>query len=609
MLRRSTVVPALISVIVLAASHLSAQQVQRGQPGGQNGQIQQDAIQLVAVVNGQSINRDQLAQQCAVRFGEGVLESMINKMLIFDQLQKQQIMITEGDVDNEIQRQAAKYGLSSQKYIELIQKERDVSPDKFKEDIIWMELALRRLAAGKIQVSPEEIARRMQFEYGATVQVRAIASNTREQAEKIHAYVAQNPAEFGKVAKNQSVDTQSAAVRGLIPPIRKNMGEPILENAAFALNEGQISQIIVAGEQFIILKCERHSPPVNLDPQQRTMAEQKVEEDLREEKLGNAAATLFQDLQSTVEITNVYNDPQLRKQHPGVAALVNGSPITLRKLYEECITRFGRDVLKAEINRTIVLQRLQQANMNVADNDVQAEVARAASAYGFSKEDGSVDVDRWLAYVTQGDRSKLDIYIQDEVWPSAAMKKLVEQNIHVTQEDLQKGFEANYGERVECLAIVLNDQRLAHRVWQQAKADPSEEQFGKLAHQYSVEPASRANYGQVPPIKRHSGQPNLEEEAFNLQPGEISGLINAGNTWIILMCQGRTTPRVQQIDAVKDELHRSIMEQKLRIAMAEEFDRITQAAQVDNFLEGTSQPGAGAIQSAREQYQQNSSQN
>ena len=96
----------------------------------------------------------------------------------------------------------------------------------------------------------------------------------------------------------------------------------------------------------------------------------------------------------------------------------------------------------------------------------------------------------------------------------------------------------------------------------------------------------------------------LEEEAFRLQPGEISGLIPVGQNWVILWCKGRTTPVVQDFDAVKDELYKDIMEKKLRIAMAEEFESLINRAQIDNFLVGSSQPGAQAIRAARQQGQQ-----
>jgi hypothetical protein len=186
----------------------------------------------------------------------------------------------------------------------------------------------------------------------------------------------------------------------------------------------------------------------------------------------------------------------------------------------------------------------------------------------------------------------VDLYVRDAVWPSVALKKLVDSRVSITEEDVQKGFEANYGERVEVLAIVMQNQRIAQRVWQMATESPTEEHFGELASQYSEEPASKANFGRVPPIARHSGRPQLEDEAFRLQEGEISGLINVGPTWVIIKCLGRTKPVVTDIEDVRDELRAHILEQKLRIAMADEFEKIFANAQIDNFLAGTTQSPA-----------------
>ena len=97
--------------------------------------------------------------------------------------------------------------------------------------------------------------------------------------------------------------------------------------------------------------------------------------------------------------------------------------------------------------------------------------------------------------------------------------------------------------------------------------------FGELAEQYSVEPVSRANFGAVPPIRRHGGQPLIEKEAFSLDPKEqeLSGIIAVGEKFIILKCLGRTTPVVDTVDDVKDELVKDIREKKLRLAMTETF--------------------------------------
>ena len=251
-----------------------------------------------------------------------------------------------------------------------------------------------------------------------------------------------------------------------------------------------------------------------------------------------------------------------------------------------------------------MLQAIKKAGIQVDPKDIDAEIARAAEAVGKLNKDGTVNVNEWLAFVTNNDLSKVDFYIEDEVWPTVALKKFVASKVEVTQEDLNKGFEANYGPRVEVLAMVLDDHRRARKYWGMASANPTPDFFGQLANQYSIEPASKANFGAVPPIRKHGGRPELEKEAFQLQAGELSKVIQVGEHWIILLCQGRTEPVVTDFDVVKEELRKNILEKKMRLAMAETFQQLREQAQIDNYMAGTSQPGAEAVRAARAQQQQ-----
>ncbi len=124
-----------------------------------------------------------------------------------------------------------------------------------------------------------------------------------------------------------------------------------------------------------------------------------------------------------------------------------------------------------------------------------------------------------------------------------------------------------------------------------ANRNPTREFFGQLAEQYSIESVSRANFGEIPPIRRHSGQPQIENEAFKLKPGELSGIVAMGDKFVMMKCLGYTEPYVEKLEDVKTELTKDIHEKKLRLAMAEEFDRLRGSAQIDNFLTNTSQSG------------------
>jgi parvulin-like peptidyl-prolyl isomerase len=564
-----------------------------------------NALPVMAVVNGEQIPRAELGRECVRRYGEDVLESMINRQLIAEVCAQQGIQVTDADVTAEIERIANRFGLSRDRWITLLRDERGFTEEQYRREVVWPMLALRRVAASKVEVTQEEIARAYESEFGEKIRARLIAVDSREKADKARAKAVANPAAFGDVSKEYSVDAGVAAAYGVIPPIRKHAGDAGLEQAAFRLQPGQISEVIQVANMYYILKCEERLPQQQFlaGPQ---LAEQKARlaEKLKENKLRVAGAEFFEKVQKQAQVVNVLNDEKLSQQMPGVAATVNGRPITMQQLAEECLARHGQDVLDGEINRKILQQELSRKRQVVTEQDIHAEVSRAAEAYGHLKPDGQADVEKWLTSITEqqgvdpknpADKNRsaniVDLYVRDAVWPSVALKKLVGGKAEVTQEDLQKAFESNYGERVEVLAIVLGDQRQAQKVWDLARNNPTDAFFAELAQQYSIEPASRSNGGKVPPIRRYGGSPVIEEAAFKLKKGELSGILSVEKQFIILRCQGRTQPVQVDFQSVRNNLYKDIEEKKLRLAMTKEFDRLREAAQVDNFLAGTVQNG------------------
>ncbi len=560
-------------------------------------------LSVMAAVNGEQITRQELADECLRRYGNEVLESIVNKHLIWQACQAKGVQITDADVEAEISRMANKFGLSPSRWLTMLHEERDIAPEQYRREIVWPTLALRTLAASQIVVTPEEMKEAWEAEYGPRVKVRAITVSSRERADQLRAAAVANPDDFGALAKQHSED-QSASVHGLIPPIRKNMGNADIERAAFAMKEGEISPVIKVANQYVILKCEKHLPETYIAERFRKDAEDRIRDRVQDNKLRGAAAALFQQLQKDAKVVNVRNDANLQKQMPGVAATINGQKIPIQQLAEECMERHGRDVLEGEINRKILLQALKRKNLQVTESDLNREIARAADAYGYMKRDGTPDIEKWLADVTKEDGATVELYVRDAVWPTVALKRLVDEQVQVTDEDIQKGFVSNYGPRVEALGIVMNSQRQAQKVWEMARDNPTDQFFGELAHQYSVDSVSRENFGRIPPIRKNSGRPELEREAFALKPGELSGIIAVDDNYIILRCTGYTTPVVQSLDdEVRQELVKDLREKKIRLAMSVEFERLQKSAEIENFLVGTFQSAstgkAGGRTSAR----------
>ena len=550
------------------------------------------SLQVMAVVNSEQISRTDLGRECIRRYGEEVLESMVNRHLIAEACAQKGIQVTDADVSAEIDKIAGRFGLSRDRWIALLQEERGFSEAQYRREVVWPMLALRQVAAGQIEISDVELKKAFESEFGAKVRARLIAVDSQQKAQQVRAMAVANPNAFGELSKQHSAEPGVASAYGVIPPIRRHLGDANLEQVAFALKPGQISQVVTVGNMHYILKCEEILPQQFLSGQQLAEQQARLKDKLKENKLRQSAGEFFEAMQKQAQIVNVFNDPAKQQQMPNVAATINGKPISLAELADECITRHGSEVLDGEINRKILQQELNRKKVTVTEQDIDSEVARAADAYGFAKPDGTPDVEKWLKSVTEQPGATVDLYVRDAVWPSVALKKLVGSKVEVTEEDMRKAFESNYGERVEVLAIVVSDNRQAQKVWDLARNNNTDAFFSELAQQYSVEPASRSNGGKVPPIRRYGGSPLVEEEAFKLKAGELSGIVAVDGQYILMRCQGRTRPVQTDFNAVKSELVKDIQEKKVRSQMTKEFDRLREVAQVDNFLAGTSQSGA-----------------
>lgn len=549
---------------------------------------------VVAIVNADPITRRMLSDATVERFGDEILENMVNRYLILQECNERGIEVTKQEVNDEIRRLAGKFGLSMESYLNLLEENRQITASQYSREIIWPMLSLRKLVADQVLVTEEEFNQAYLSQFGEAVKCRLIMVEERAKAMQLHQQAISAPDQFSQLAKQYSEDEASASVGGLIPPIRRYSGDSRLEDAAFALGNGDVSPVLQLGDQWIFLQAVRRIPASTPSPQSLPAIKEQINDRIRDEKVRVAASDLFAKLQEKAEVVKVLGDPEMVKQYPGIAAIINGQQVLVSQVGAEAIKRYGVDVLEGEVNRKLLLQALRAEKKQVSQADLDREIASGAIASGYVHADGRADLDGWYESITADGTTTVDLYVQDVVWPSAALKKLVEGTVEVTQQDLENGFESAYGPRVEVLAVVLSDQRTAQKVWEMARDNPTEVFFGGLAEQYSVEPVSAGNQGKVPPIRMHGGQPAVEKEAFSLKPGELSGIISTGGKYLVLRCQGYTEPIVSDPSVVQSELHRDLSDRKVKQAMAARFEQMVNDAEIDNFLEAEAAPRVAA---------------
>jgi len=547
-----------------------------------------------AIVNGTNISDAELADACLARYGSLVVGALINKVIIEQACERNGVAVTTADVDNEISEMSRRFNVPRDKWTALIQRERGVTEKQYREDIVWPMIALRRLAKGSLDPTDEQLRKQFQNQYGPTVKARIIVLGSQKDAEETRTEVLHDPDSFGIVAREKSVDIGSASVGGWVQPIRRFSGSPEFESAAFALSDSEISKVVQVADQFIIIKCEGHLPASDV---KFADVRPRLAEVFREKQSRVLSGKIFGELQSEAVIENALNGAGKVLQSPNLAARVNGRPITISEVRAVCVERYGEDVLQALLTGVLLNQALARQELVVSQEDVEDEVARAAESMGFQTPEGKPDVPTWLDQISKENKQSIEFYLTDIVRPTVALKKLVGP-VPVTQDDLDKAFTATFGPRVRCRVVVLDNQRRAQEVWQIARQNPTPETIGNLAEKYSVDPTSKALRGEVPPIQKHSGQPALEREAFALKTGELSGIIQIADRFMILLCEGYTKPVEVTFDEVREELHRDIFEKKQRIEMARYFTHLRESASIDNFLAGTSQSPKSNIPAA-----------
>jgi foldase protein PrsA len=274
-----------------------------------------------ALVNGEAITRQRLADECVAREGKKILDSMINRTLIEQALRRGKMEITAAEIDEEIDAVAKRFGINREGWLRTLDKERGISPSQYAREIIYPALALRKLCAGKVEVTPQDLQDAFEAQYGDKIRVRMILLDKEQKAIQIWEELHKNPGSFEKMAQEQSVDPGSRAMGGLLAePITRHAYPRNLADKAFAQlvdgdpsdkdpshkpKNGDITGVIqVAESMWVILRREDVIPAnknVNLKDEH---IRQQTYEMIYQVKLKETMERVFQELYKGAEIEN-----------------------------------------------------------------------------------------------------------------------------------------------------------------------------------------------------------------------------------------------------------------------------------------------------------------
>ncbi|MFO1020916.1 MAG: peptidylprolyl isomerase [Planctomycetales bacterium] len=258
----------------------------------------------LARVGNKFITREEVIEECMVRHQTEVLENLINRKIIEIACDENGIKISDAEVDQEVIKTAQKYGMSVEQWYNMMQTERNVPAAHYRRDIVWPMIALKKLAGKDVEITEQDLKQAFIREYGERVKAKVIVMDNVRRATEVWNKVQAHPEDFEKFVKENSVEPNSRALGGSVPPIQRFSGNPDvreLEEKVFKLKQGEISSVIQVVTQYYIIRCEGRTEPIIA-----TMDEvrEHLQEDLKTQKTQQAVATLFESISQRTRVDN-----------------------------------------------------------------------------------------------------------------------------------------------------------------------------------------------------------------------------------------------------------------------------------------------------------------
>ena len=275
----------------------------------------------IAVVNGEIITRQQLANECVARKGQEILDTLIARRLIEQAMRAKKMEVTPMEIDAEIERVAMEIGhVSREIWLRTLDKERGISPATYARDIIYPTVALRKLAEPRVQVTEQDLKDAFEANFGPRLRCRIIMTDQVRKATEICEELRRNPGGFERVAKERSLDSASRSLGGLLAePIARHAfprtvsdsafsqlvdGDKADSNAKHKPKDGDVTgPIQVNDNAWVIMRREGVDPGKSgslSDPAVKSM----LQAQMFDVKLKDAINSVYEDMKEASSIDN-----------------------------------------------------------------------------------------------------------------------------------------------------------------------------------------------------------------------------------------------------------------------------------------------------------------
>ena len=230
--------------------------------------------EVVAVINGEEISRDTLANVLININGAEGLERIIRRTLVKQEANKRNLTITgeeiaervELHINAQIQQQMKQGGLKDEQDLKRELEKAGMTLEKYRTNIAKMfkltngqieaELLAEKIIRETVKITNEELHEAFEEQLGEKILARQIVFRSNRDAEKALERL-KSGANFESLAKKESIDRNSASRGGRMRPFGP---EGVMGKAVASLKNGELSDIVKTDSGYHIIKLEKRIP-------------------------------------------------------------------------------------------------------------------------------------------------------------------------------------------------------------------------------------------------------------------------------------------------------------------------------------------------------------
>jgi foldase protein PrsA len=258
---------------------------------------------------------------------------------------------------------------------------------------------------------------------------------------------------------------------------------------------------------------------------------------------------------------------------PLTVAIVTGRPVSWNVLRPMLIEASGGMILSEYILDSQIVAELQSRRLAVSERDVEREKSILLNQLS-SDPDQAVRLLEELRDRRGLGPRRFELFLRRY----ASLRKLVADEVQVTDAMLRQAHEERYAPQSVCRLIVVETLAEAGAVRQRLDAGES---FTDLAIELSRD-RSRNQGGLLPPISPHDPTfpTAISAAASRLTLHEVSDPIALDNGFAILRCENKITPEPVALEQVADELRQEVRLNVERNLMARKARSLLDSADV-----------------------------